>query len=155
MPGYYSNMLNRFSFFLAVITCFFLLSAASPVPQEGIRITVSNLHNEKGHVLVSLYKDGIGYPDDATKAFRKIQLDISGKKATFLFTGLPGGNYAVSILHDENGDQKMNKNTLGIPKEGYGFSNNVVGAFGPPSWSRASFAHKPGTLTLREIRTRY
>lgn len=147
----------RSTIFLSFIL-FTILSLAggfSPLPQEGIRITVSNLHNEKGHVLVSLYKDGTGYPDDATKAFRKIKLDISGKKATVMFTGLPAGNYAVSILHDENDDQKMNKNNLGIPKEGYGFSNNVVGAFGPPSWSRASFAHKPGVLTQKEIRARY
>lgn len=132
-----------------------LLGANTPVAEEGIRITVTHLHNEKGHVLVSLFKDGTGYPDEATKAFRKIKLDISGKKASVLFTGLPAGNYAVSILHDENDDQKMNKNSFGIPKEGYGFSNNVVGALGPPSWSRASFAHKPGVLTLREIRARY
>ncbi len=132
-----------------------LAGGFTTLPEEGIRITVSNLHNEKGHVLVSLYKDGTGYPDDATRAFRKIKLDISGKKAAVLFTGLPAGNYAVSILHDENDDQKMNKSNLGIPKEGYGFSNNVVGAFGPPSWSRASFAHKPGMLTQKEIRARY
>jgi len=147
----------RRTIFLPVIlsSLLFLAGGFAPLQQEGIRITVSNLHNEKGHVLVSLYKDGTGYPDDATKAFRKIRLDISGKKATVLFTGLPAGHYAVSILHDENDDQKMNKNNLGIPKEGYGFSNNVVGAFGPPSWSRASFAHKPGVLTQKEIRARY
>jgi len=147
----------RSKFFLPFFLIFFLLLAGgfTPLPQEGIRIIISNLHNEKGHVLVSLFKDGTGYPDDASKAFRKIKLDISGKKAAVLFTGLPAGNYAVSILHDENDDQKMNKNNLGIPKEGYGFSNNVVGAFGPPSWSRASFAHKPGTLTQKEIRARY
>jgi len=123
--------------------------------EEGIRISIINLQNEKGHVLVSLFKDGTGYPDDATKAIRKIKLDISGRRAAVLFTGLPAGNYAVSILHDENDDQRMNKNTLGIPKEGYGFSNNVVGAFGPPSWSRASFTHKQGSLTVKEIRARY
>lgn len=148
-------MRNPVILFLILVGSLTLLSAGKPFAEEGIRITVTSLHNEKGHVLVSLFKDGKGYPDDATKAFRKIKLDISGKKATVLFTGLPAGNYAVSILHDENDDQKMNKTALGIPKEGYGFSNNVVGAFGPPSWSRASFAHKPGVLTLREIRARY
>ncbi len=132
-----------------------LLRAHTPLAEEGIRIAVTQLRNEKGHVLVSLFRDGAGYPDDASKAFRKIQVEISSKKATVLFTGLPTGKYAVAILHDENNDQKMNKSGLGLPKEGYGFSNNVVGAFGPPSWGRASFAHKQGTLTVREIRARY
>jgi len=148
-------MRQKIYLFLSLVSCMTLAGGFTTLPEEGIRITVSNLHNEKGHVLVSLYKDGTGYPDDATRAFRKIKLDISGKKAAVLFTGLPAGNYAVSILHDENDDQKMNKSNLGIPKEGYGFSNNVVGAFGPPSWSRASFAHKPGMLTQKEIRARY
>lgn len=147
----------RFNLFLTFIFLVVLLALpAFRMPaEEGIRISVINLRNEKGHVLVSLFRDGAGYPDDATKAYRKIKLDISAKKASVLFTGLPAGTYAVSILHDENDDQKMNKTSLGLPKEGYGFSNNVVGAFGPPSWSRASFAHKQGGLTVREIRTRY
>ncbi len=145
----------RYHRIIVILLAFILLSSGTKLPEEGIRITVSSLHNEKGHVLVSLFKEGTGYPDDATKAYRKIRLDITGKKASVLFTGLPAGSYAVSILHDENDDQKMNKNNLGIPKEGYGFSNNVVGAFGPPSWSRASFSHKPGVLTQKEIRARY
>ena len=147
----------RFQLIVSVILllALFPLQAFRKLAEEGIRISVINLRNEKGHVLVSLFRDGAGYPDDATKAFRKIKLEISGKKASVLFTGLPAGSYAVSILHDENDDQKLNKTNLGLPKEGYGFSNNVVGAFGPPSWSRASFAHKQGGLTVREIRTRY
>lgn len=147
----------RFQLIVSVILllALFPLQAFRKPAEEGIRISVINLRNEKGHVLVSLFRDGAGYPDDATKAFRKIKLEISGKKASVLFTGLPAGSYAVSILHDENDDQKLNKTNLGLPKEGYGFSNNVVGAFGPPSWSRASFAHKQGGLTVREIRTRY
>jgi uncharacterized protein (DUF2141 family) len=148
-------MRQKTSYYITLLITITLFTSGAPLPEEGIRISVINLHNEKGHVLVSLFKDGTGYPDDANKAFRKIKLDITGKKASVLFTGLPSGNYAVSILHDENDDQKMNKNTFGIPKEGYGFSNNVVGAFGPPSWGRASFTHKPGVLTQKEIRARY
>jgi len=57
----------RSKFFLPFFLIFFLLLAGgfTPLPQEGIRIIISNLHNEKGHVLVSLFKDGTGYPDDA------------------------------------------------------------------------------------------
>ena len=100
-------MRNFFIVFIILLGSLTLIGAGKPVAEEGIRITVTQLHNEKGHVLVSLFKDGTGYPDDANKAFRKIKLDISGKKATVLFTGLPAGNYAVSILHDENDDQKV------------------------------------------------
>jgi uncharacterized protein (DUF2141 family) len=71
-------------------------------------------------------------------AFRKIKLPIANRTATASFHDLPAGTYAVAILHDENDDQKMNNNFFGIPKEGYGFSNNVMGALGPPSFSRAA-----------------
>jgi uncharacterized protein (DUF2141 family) len=135
--------------FILLTTSFKLL------PEEGIKLTITNLRNDKGLVLVNLFKDGTGFPDDAEKAFRKEKLAIYNKKAVILFPNLPAGSYAISILHDENNDRRMNKSGLGIPKEGYGFSNNVMGAFGPPSFRRASFKHLSGTLTQISIRTRY
>ncbi len=73
----------------------------------------------------------------------------------FDFTGLPTGNYAIAILHDENDDMKMNTNFLGLPKEGYGFSNNVMGAFGPPGYNKANFNYTAGTATAISIKARY
>ncbi len=143
---------------LHLITGFVFLSLFSsfkPVAEDGIKINVTNLRSNNGNVLVSLFKDGVGYPDDATKAFRKTKLSITDKKASILFSNLPSGVYTVSILHDENDDQKMNKNGLGIPKEGFGFSNNVMGAFGPPSLSKSSFKHTATSLTQKDIRIRY
>lgn len=118
-------------------------------------ISLTSLRNSKGHVLVSLFRDGTGYPDQPAKAFRKEKLVIIEKKATLHLEDIPAGTYAIAILHDENDDLKMNTNWIGIPKEGYGFSNNVMGTFGPPTFQKASFrfeAQKPVTIT---IRTRY
>jgi uncharacterized protein (DUF2141 family) len=52
-----------------------------------------------------------------------------------LFGDLAAGEYAVMLFHDENGNQKMDSNLLGIPTEGYGFSNEAKGRFGPPKFS--------------------
>lgn len=133
----------------------FLFSSFRPYTDPGVKVTITNLRNNNGHVLVSLFKDGAGYPDDASKAVRKAKLTIKDKQAWVLFTGLSGGSYAVAILHDENDDQKMNKTGLGLPKEGYGFSNNAMGAFGPPSYNRASFKFSGSGVTEQTIRTRY
>lgn len=148
-------MLRKFSlpFLLALIL--FQAAAFRPVAEEGIKLSVTNLRSDKGFVLVSLFKDGAGYPDEAGKAYKTAKVAIKDKKAVVLFSGLPTGTYAISILHDENNDQKMNKTFLGLPKEGYGFSNNVIGAFGPPGYSRASFRHNGNTVTLVTIRTKY
>ncbi len=121
----------------------------------GIKLTITHLRNNKGHVLVAVYKDGIGYPDEVEKAFKRARLSISNKTTSILFNDLPSGNYAIAILHDENDDYKMNKNFFGIPKEGYGFSNNVMGIFGPPSHSKASFQYTGKERMELIIDTRY
>lgn len=147
-------MNGRIKLLLIFITALFI-SSFSFAQSEGIRIDISRLRNNNGHVLISLFKDGEGYPNDAGKAIRKAKVTIQNKTAWVVFTGLPAGKYAVAILHDENDDQQMNKTGLGLPKEGYGFSNNVMGAFGPPSFGRAGFAYAGKALIQVAIRTRY
>lgn len=138
-----------------IITGLLLLFSFKRAPDNNIRLTVTNLRNDKGFVLVSLYKEGVGYPDKTEKAFRNGKASITNGKAVLIFTDIPEGQYAIALLHDENNDRKMNKTFLGLPKEGYGFSNNAMGAFGPPAYSKASFTHKAGTITDLSIRTRY
>ncbi len=139
---------------LSLLAAFILLSFGYK-NNQGIRVSVTNVRNDRGFVLVSLFKDGVGFPDNAEKAVKRIKLSISNGKAEILFSSLAAGTYAVAILHDENNDQKLNKNILGIPKEGFGFSNNVMGTFGPPSFSKAGFQHQQGQLTQVTIRTKY
>lgn len=132
-----------------------LLFPPGPSQQATLTVHIGRLRNDKGHVLVSLFREAQGFPDNAAAALRKAKLEIRDRKTSVQFTGLPPGRYAIAILHDENDDGKMNKNGLGIPREGYGFSNNVSGAFGPPSFARASFS-LPATGDLQlSIRTRY
>lgn len=141
-----------FSIFFSALV---MVAAFVPDVEEGITITTTSLRSNKGHVLVSLFKDGEGFPATAAKTFRKEKVNISNKKAVITFSSLPAGNYAVAILHDENDDMKMNTSFPGIPKEGYGFSNNVMGLLGPPSFNKASFKHKGSSATFVTIKTRY
>lgn len=120
-----------------------------------LKVSIHNLRNNKGHVLISLFKNCDGYPDEPEKAMRKAKLPIINNMATTYFSDLAPGNYSIAILHDENDDLKMNKNFFGLPKEGYGFSNNVMGTFGPPSCSKASFRYNAGSETEIRIKTRY
>lgn len=139
------------------LLCFTLsgFTSAEKNAEEGIKVNIINLRNSNGRVLISLFKDGIGYPDQPEKAFRKTSISITDNQAFFLFTDIPFGNYAIAILHDENDDKQMNKNSLGLPKEGYGFSNNVMGAFGPPAYTRVKFSHKANTFKIVNIKARY
>lgn len=134
-----------------------IISAAvtSRTSENKLSVNINNLRNNKGHVLISLYKDGAGYPEEVNKAVRRAKLTITNKTAAVSFTGLASGSYAIAILHDENDDEKMNTNFIGLPKEGYGFSNNVMGSFGPPSYTKASFQYSAGQSKTISIKTRY
>ncbi len=61
------------------------------------------------------------------------------KKAIVTFKNIPKGEYAVSFVHDENDNKKMDTNFFGIPKEDYGCSNNARGFMGPPKYEDAKF----------------
>ena len=137
------------TFFIAVFGSF------SHAINQNLKVTITKLHNNNGMVLVSLFKDGVGYPDNPEKAYGKEKAYIVEKSATIIFKSVPPGSYSVAILHDENNNQRMDKNILGIPKEGYGFSNNASAAFGPPSNKKASFTHTANAATEIQIKTKY
>lgn len=64
---------------------------------------------------------------------------IKDSTCSFTFTELKTGKYAIRYYHDENLNGKMDKNMMGKPTEGYGFSNNVIGKFGPPPFEKWIF----------------
>jgi uncharacterized protein (DUF2141 family) len=141
-----------------IIVCFLVagtrMSLHSQPAQGVLTIEVSGARNNNGFVLCSVFKDGKGYPDQPSMAIYKARLPLRNGRVLFEATALPAGLYAVALLHDENEDNKMNTSALGLPKEGYGFSNNVMGLFGPPSFSKASVtlqesAKKTILITLR------
>lgn len=64
------------------------------------------------------------------------------------FAQIAPGTYALAVIHDENLNGKLDANWLGIPSEGYGFSNDARAALGPPSFSAASFAYDGRSVAL-------
>lgn len=141
-------------FFIACLLVGPLLSF-SPGINQNLKVTITRLHNNSGVVLVSLFREGNGFPDNAAKAYGKEKAYIVDKTATLIFKSVPPGTYAVAILHDENNNQKMDKNILGLPKEGYGFSNNASAPFGPPSYKKASFTHTVTVPTEIQVKAKY
>lgn len=131
-------------------------SAGIPLPDKKgtIILEIEGSRNEKGYLLVSLFNEAIGFPSDGKKAFRKTRVTINRGITLVEWKDLPEGSYAAALLHDENNDQKMNFSMIGLPKEGYAFSNNAMGLAGPPSFQKASFLHQ-GERTVHRIKLRY
>ncbi|MCU0444105.1 MAG: DUF2141 domain-containing protein [Microscillaceae bacterium] len=117
----------------------FFLASFGYLNQGKIIITINNCKSNKGKIYIALYNSKDNFMK-VSKAVAKEILTIKDQKASVEFANLPYGTYAFTYFHDENGNTKMDSNFLGIPTEGYGFSNNATGTFGPPSFSASSFA---------------
>lgn len=107
-----------------------------------LTVRISQLRNAKGHVAVALFASAADFPNQA-HAFRGKLAKITGGRASVVFDDLAPGIYAVAVLHDENANAKMDFNFLGMPLEGYGFSNDASGILGPPSFQAAAFTLLP------------
>jgi len=73
----------------------------------------------------------------------------SGATVRVDFPGLAEGDYAVKVFHDVNENGVLDTSWMGLPKEPYGFSNNAMGTFGPPSFDQSKFRVGPGTTVVR------
>ena len=122
--------------------------------QASIKVPIQRLSKTSGQLLYSLYASAEGFPDQPKKAFRMGAVPVHAAQLTLSIESIPAGTYALAVIHDQNGNGKLDKNNLGIPIESVGFSNNVMGAFGPPKFQRARFNVLPGKNELTPIRLR-
>lgn len=119
-----------------------------------IIMEIINFRNDQGKVRVSLYASKDGFPNEYRKAYAYITGTINTERTRVVFEGVPYGQYAIGILHDENMDSQLNTNWLGMPKEGIAASNNAKAMFGPPSFEKASFILNTDSLK-QEIKIEY
>ena len=115
----------------------------------GIHVKVLDIRNSTGTVDCALFDSPVGFPIEAlNSAMNAMVIKIRKTEARCDFEDIPAGTYAITVIHDENTDGKLDTNWLGIPKEGYGFSNDARALLGAPSFSVASFQYDGGTLDL-------
>jgi uncharacterized protein (DUF2141 family) len=115
-----------------------------------LTVRVTGARNTKGKIGVTLFQDAQGFPDDTSKAVRQqsVEIDSNTRSAQVTFKDVPQGTFAVSVLHDENGNGKMDKNFVGIPKEGYGASNNPKKKKRAPTFDEAKFSLNTSEQTI-------
>lgn len=134
------------------------LSEPVPIPTGGFGTLVVEMYgfrSDEGRALAAVYTSKPGFPDDGNRAVAKQTSTIKDRRAQAVFESVPSGYVAVSVLHDLNGDFKMNTNFLGMPSEGYGASRDARGNFGPPGWDDAKLILKPGERKVLKIRLAY
>jgi uncharacterized protein (DUF2141 family) len=112
---------------LAVILLVLLAAAPATRPRDGggalLRVRVVDARGRQGQMIFGVFDQLKGFPSE-----EKHSVNWQAKRAdsgeTVFECRLPPGKYAASVLHDENGNGQMDTNLLGIPKEGYGVTNN-------------------------------
>ena len=121
-----------------------------------LTVRVTGARNAKGKIRAALFQDNKGFPNDPARAVQTqaADIDLQTLSAQITFVDLREGVYAVSVFHDENMNQKLDKDFVGIPKEGYGASNNPRKKMGPPSFEEARFRLSGAQQTM-EIKLIY
>jgi uncharacterized protein (DUF2141 family) len=124
------------------------LLLAAAVSGAPLRVTVENIRDDKGHVLVAVctqaefLKPHCSYQGSAPARAGSVTVEVRN---------VPPGTYAVEAYQDENDNHRLDRNLLGLPTEGIGFSNDARFNFGPPSFSDAQIALGPagGRIVIR------
>jgi uncharacterized protein (DUF2141 family) len=112
--------------------------------QVSLEISVTGMHSAKGNITITIYPDDPSHFLDGAYKTARQQLPVSLPVTSACFTVAAPGYYAVALFHDENDNHHFDTNSLGIPTEGYGFSNNPTLYFGPPDLSRVRFSVHSG-----------
>lgn len=110
---------------------------------HDVVVTITNFDNDKGKAFIALYNSEASF---LGAGYMSVIATIKEKTCSVTFKDVPQGVYAISLFHDENGNDKMDSNFLGIPKEDYACSNNAKGFMGPPKWQDAKFEVKSETI---------
>jgi uncharacterized protein (DUF2141 family) len=132
-----------------------LAALAGAARAETLVVEMRGFKSDKGKALVALFASKDGFPDHPKKAARRIQVDIKKGAAVAVLADVAPATYAVAVLHDEDGDKAMKTGLFGIPKEGFGASQDARGHFGPPSFGDAKFEIRPGRKVTTRIKMVY
>lgn len=138
-----------------ILWCIMLLGAtvAAKSPDPTLRgkiiIEIEGIRESTGEIGVLLFDRAMGFPGDSGASIRHRVLPARSGVVSLNFEDLPFGTYAVAVIHDLNGNRRVDTNLLGIPREGYGFSNNARSLFRAPRFQEAAFAHKGAVALVR------
>ncbi len=125
---------------LLILPIAVLLSLSSIADPGDIKVKVKNIRSSKGNILISIYNKASQFPLKPFKTVRLKKSKLKNGELYYTIKGLKEGEYAISLLDDENMNEDMDYTWLGIPKEGYSFSNKArPSGISAPTFNDASF----------------
>lgn len=141
--------------YLAELLFLYLLSSVTLFSQVNVdsrdygklTVVITGFKNEKGNCRFAIDDSKFVFEREDTVYIGKV-LPIIDEQVIVVIDSLEYGEYAVRVFHDENKNEKVDTNILGIPTERYGYSNDASSWFGPPSWDKAKFIFNQPDMIL-------
>lgn len=113
-----------------------MLAAVVPAAAADLTVTVTGIRSSTGQMRLALFNNPIDFPSGKSVVTRN--LPAREGEMIVILEGLTPGPYALALHHDENSNGKMDMGLLGLPQEGYGFSNDAPVFLGAPPFDAAA-----------------
>lgn len=142
----------KYNIFSVVI---FLFCLQNRIQSQNIDLQISGIRSAQGRIQLQIYLDDKSFQDEVpfkTLYFEKRQLK-GGELVVKM--DLEPGTYGFALLDDENLDREMNYNFIGLPKEGFGFSNFYLSGMSKPHFNDFKFSLNPGKKIKVQMKIRY
>ncbi len=128
---------NRISRILQVLL-FVPALVSAPALAGELTVRINDVEGTTGQVMIAVLDSESAFTGESPAVLSLLMPPRPGF-LTFSTDALADGHYGIRVMVDENGNGDMDSNLVGMPTEAWGFSNNAVGSFGPPSWSDIRF----------------
>ena len=126
-----------------ILSSLMTVTAAAETSDAGtIVVVIEGARNAQGNIGCSMFdgKAKKSFPSKIEHARKRLTVPIKNRGATCVFTGIPAGTFAISVMHDEDADGELDTKIFGIPTEGWAVSNNHKGkATRGPNFEEAEF----------------
>lgn len=121
-----------------ILLLFGIFSNLFPTENPQLTIKISNIEKVQGEIKIGIFNTETNFLKEGA-AVKNYSIKVEKNSAIVTISNLPKGEYAISMYHDENSDNECNRNFIGIPKEAFGFSNNIKPKMGPPKFKECKF----------------
>ena len=154
MLSTFRDYLNYFSRLTSIaLAVAFYAAPAFSESSSNVLIEVSGFKNTRGTLNCRLFTKAADFPDGEGSV--TLRVPITGPNTNCSFLNVEPDTYAIAVVHDENGNGKLDKNFVGVPSEGYGVSNNKTYALSAPNWNESTFMLGANESKTLQVKLRY
>ncbi|GLP96421.1 DUF2141 domain-containing protein [Paraferrimonas sedimenticola] len=125
------------------------LGFSSLAAAETLTLNLEGIDTSKGDLVIQIYNEADHWMEEETEKMALYQVFTAEQlgEAKSVQVELPHGEYAIYAYQDSDGDNELDTNWIGIPKEPVGVSNNAKGSMGPPKYKDAKFSFDENNST--------